>query len=55
MVFLDLNFDDVGRVLDDFGDVGPVAGADFAEDAFRDPDDASNEPVFLNDAAQRTA
>lgn len=45
--FFDLEFEDVGGVLDDFGDVGAVAGADFAEDTFDDPDDTADEPVAL--------
>jgi hypothetical protein len=46
-LLLDLNLHYVGRVLDHLGDVGPVAGANFTENAFADPDETTNKPVAL--------
>lgn len=47
VILLDLDLDDVRRVLDDFGDVGTVARTDFTKDTLVDPDDTSDEPVTL--------
>jgi hypothetical protein len=47
LLLLDLDLDDVGRVLDDFGDVGAVAGANLAQNTFTDPDDTADNPVAL--------
>lgn len=43
----DLEFHDVGGVLDDFGDVGNVARSDLTEDALVDPDETADKPVAL--------
>lgn len=45
LLFLDVEFHNVGRVLYDFGDVGPVPRAYFAQDALSNPDNSANEPV----------
>lgn len=47
VVFLNLQLQNVGRVLDNFGDIGPVTRADFAKDTLPDPNDPSNNPVAL--------
>lgn len=47
VVLLDLDLDDVRRVLDDFRDVGTVAGTDFTKDTLVNPDDTTDEPVTL--------
>lgn len=47
LFLLDLELEDLGRVLDDLGDVRAVARAHFAEDTLEDPDDAADEPVAL--------
>lgn len=47
LFLLDLEFHDLGRVLDDLGDVSPMAGPDFAEYPFGDPDHAANKPIAL--------
>ena len=44
---LDLEFHDLGRVLDDLGDVSPVARPDFAEYPFGDPDHTADKPIAL--------
>ena len=48
LLLLDLDLDDVRRVLDDLGDVGTVAGADLTKDTLRDPNDTANKPVALS-------
>ena len=48
LLLLDLQLHDVGRVLDDLVNVGPVTGADFAKDTLEDPDDTTDEPVTLH-------
>jgi len=45
--FLDLQFHDVRRMLDHFGDVSDVTGPNFAKNTFNDPDNSSEEPVPL--------
>lgn len=47
LFLLDLEFHDIRRVLDDLGDVGNMAGADFAENTLANPNDTTNEPVTL--------
>ena len=47
LFLLNLKFHDLGRVLDDLGDVSPVTGSDFTEYPFGDPDQAANEPIAL--------
>ena len=47
LFLLDLEFHDLGRVLDDLGDVSPMAGPDFTEYPFGDPDHAADEPIAL--------
>ena len=47
LLFLDLELEDIRRVLDDLVDVGPVTRADFAKDTLEDPDDTADEPVAL--------
>ena len=47
LLLLDLEFHDLGRVLNDLGDVRPVARSDFTKDAFINPDDTTNKPVAL--------
>lgn len=47
LLLLDLEFHDLGRVLDDLGDVGPVAGSDFTKDTLINPDNTTNKPVAL--------
>lgn len=47
LLLLDLNLHDVGRVLDNLGDVCIMARANFAEDTFRNPNNTSNEPIAL--------
>lgn len=47
LLFLDLEFHDIGRMLDNFGDVGDVTRADFTQDTLKDPDDTANKPVAL--------
>ena len=47
LLLLDLNLHDHRGVLDDLGDVGAVAGADFTEDTLVDPDNTADEPVAL--------
>ena len=46
-LLFDLQLHDVRRVLDNLVNVGPVPRANFAEDALKDPDNATNEPVTL--------
>ena len=47
LLLLDLDLHDLRRVLDDLGDVGAVARADFAQNTLGDPDDTTDEPVAL--------
>ena len=47
LLLLDLEFHHLGRMLDDFGNVGPMTRANFTEDALVDPDDTTNKPVPL--------
>ena len=47
LLFLDLEFHDVRRVLHNLRDIGAVPGADLAKDTFSDPDNTANEPVPL--------
>jgi len=47
LLLLDLNLHDVGRVLDDLGNIGIVAGTNFTEDTLRNPNNTSNEPIAL--------
>jgi hypothetical protein len=53
LFFLDLQFHDVGRMLDDLGDIRDVPRAHLAQDALRNPDDAANEPVALDGVSTR--
>ena len=46
-LLLDLELHDVGRVLDNLGDVGAVARANLTKNTLVDPDDTTNEPVAL--------
>lgn len=50
LFLLDLELHNVGRVLNDLVDIGPVPRADFTKDTLEDPDDAANEPVALSNA-----
>ena len=47
LFLLDLDFDNLGGVLNNLGDVGSVAGTNFTEDTLVNPDDTANEPVAL--------
>jgi hypothetical protein len=47
LLLLDLNLHNVGRMLDNLGDVCIMTRANFAEDTLRDPNDTSNEPIAL--------
>ena len=53
LFFLDLDFDDFGRVLDDLVDVGAVTGADFTKDTLVDPDHTANKPVALENHKEK--
>jgi hypothetical protein len=46
-LLLDLQLHDIGRMLDDLGDVGDMTRAHLAQDALNNPDNASNYPVAL--------
>ena len=46
-LFLDLELEDIGWVLNDLGDVGPVTGADLSENTFDYPNKTANEPIAL--------
>ena len=48
LLLLDLEFHDLGRVLDDLRNVSPVAGSDFTENPFGDPNQTADEPVALH-------
>jgi hypothetical protein len=48
LFLLDLKLHDVRRVLNDFGNIGVVAGADFTEDTLKDPNDTTDKPIFLS-------
>lgn len=47
LLLLDLDFHDLGRVLNDLRDISPVTRADFTKDTLVDPDNSTNEPVTL--------
>lgn len=47
LFLLDLELHDLGRMLDDFGDVRAVPRANLTEDALPDPDDTADKPVAL--------
>jgi hypothetical protein len=47
LLLLDLEFDNLGRVLDNLGDEGPMARTNFAKNTFVDPDHATDQPVTL--------
>ena len=44
---LDLNLDNIGRVLNDLVDVSPVTGANLTENTLVDPDNTTDKPVTL--------
>lgn len=46
-LFLDLEFHDVGRVLNDFRNISDMSRANFPENALPDPDHTTNEPIAL--------
>jgi hypothetical protein len=48
-VLLDLKFDNVGGVLDDFGDIRPMARANFAKDTLVNPDYTADQPETPED------
>jgi hypothetical protein len=48
LLLLDLYFHDIGRVLDDLGDVGAVSRADFTKNSLVHPDDTTDKPVSLS-------
>lgn len=52
LLLLDLELHDVRRVLDDFGYVGPVAGAHFTEDTLEGEDHSASKPVALQSRGQ---
>ena len=47
LLLLDLELHDVGRVLDNLGDVGAVAGANLTKDTLECEDQATDKPVTL--------
>ena len=47
LLLLDLKFHDLGRMLNDLGDVRPVTGSNFTKNTLIDPDDTTNKPVAL--------
>jgi hypothetical protein len=47
LFLLNLQFHDVGRVLNDFMDVRPVTRANFPQNTLPDPDNTSDDPVAL--------
>ena len=49
LLLLDLEFHNVGRVLDNFRDICDVARANFTKNALADPDNTTNKPVPLYD------
>lgn len=49
LFLLDLQFHDVGGMLDDLVDVGPVTRTDLTENTFVDPDNTTDEPVTLRE------
>ena len=55
LLLLELVLHDLGRVLDDLGDVSAVAGADLTQDTLVDPDDTANEPVALMKAQGKSS
>ena len=46
-LLVDLNLHDVRRVLDDLGNISPVARPDLTQDTLGDPDDTANQPITL--------
>ena len=46
-LLLDLELHDVGRVLDNLGDVGAVARADLTKDTLEREDETADKPVAL--------
>jgi len=50
VLFFDLDFADVARVLDDLGDVGLVPAPDFTRDALGKVREASDKPVLVENA-----
>ena len=53
LLLLNLDLHNVRRVLDDLGDVGAVAGADFTKDTLVDPNDTTDKPVALHQPVRR--
>lgn len=47
LLLFDLELDDIGRVLNDLGDVGAVTRADLAQDALEREDQAADKPIPL--------
>lgn len=47
LLLLDLELHDVGRMLDNFGDVGDMTRANFTQDALVNPNNTTNKPVPL--------
>lgn len=47
LLLLNLDFHDLGRMLNDLRDVSPVTRADFTKDTLVDPDNSSDKPVTL--------
>jgi hypothetical protein len=55
LLLFNLELHDVGRVLDDFGNIRPMAGTDFPQNTLPDPDKTSDKPVPLEDAERVSA
>ena len=47
LLFLYLKLHDIGRVLDDLGNVGDMARSDLSQNALPNPDDTAGNPVAL--------
>ena len=47
LLLFNLELDDIGRVLNDLGDVGAVAGANLTKDTLECEDQATDKPVAL--------
>lgn len=46
-LLVNLNLHDIGRVLDDLGNIGPMTRPHFTQNTLRYPDDTTNKPVAL--------
>jgi hypothetical protein len=47
LLLLNLELHDLGRVLNDFGNVSPMTRSDFTQDPFGDPNQSTDEPIAL--------